>query len=124
MNNVKVMPPKSSKTTSPEDVKTEPILVSFTPKEQLSQVPNLEDRLHRLNVLFDLQRKYNQLQASLQKLNTFQLTHDSESGYIVFKDENRNEFSTGNVEVTKEFLAFVKATIQKKIKEIEPLLVW
>jgi len=124
MNNVKVMPPKSSKTTSPEDVKTEPILVSFTPREQLSQVPNLEDRLHRLNVLFDLQRKYNQLQASLQKLNTFQLTHDSESGYIVFKDENRNEFSTGNVEVTKEFLAFVKATIQKKIKEIEPLLVW
>jgi len=118
------MPPKSSKTTSPEDVKTEPILVSFTPKEQLSQVPNLEDRLHRLNVLFDLQRKYNQLQASLQKLNTFQFTHDSESGYIVFKDENRNEFSTGNVEVTKEFLAFVKATIQKKIKEIEPLLVW
>lgn len=118
------MPPKSSKTTSPEDVKTEPILVSFTPREQLSQVPNLEDRLHRLNVLFDLQRKYNQLQASLQKLNTFQLTHDSESGYIVFKDENRNEFSTGNVEVTKEFLAFVKATIQKKIKEIEPLLVW
>jgi len=88
------------------------------------ELPPLEDRLHRLNVLFNLQQKYNRLQQSLQRLGSFELSKDDETCSITFQDKNRNSFTTNNPELMPEFLKFLKETIKKKIKELEPQLKW
>ena len=98
--------------------------VPTVPGKEISALPPLEDRLHRLNQLFDLQQKYNQLQSSLIKLKNFELGKDEDSCRITFSDKNRNEFTTTNQFLMPKFLAFVKSEIQARIKEIEPLLKW
>lgn len=112
----------AAETKTAEPAKIESLLVRMNKENEISI--SLEDRLHRLNVLFDLQKKYNALQASLQKLSVFKLTHDSETSVLRFRDDDHNEFSTGNAEVMAEFLDFLKETIKRKIKAIEPLLIW
>lgn len=104
----------------PAKIANLPVLKQFSNGE----APPLEDRLHRLNVLFDLQKKYNGLKDSLLKLKLFKLGHDQETAYLSFRDEDRSEFSTRNTEVMQEFLNFIQSVIERKIKEIEPKLVW
>ncbi len=111
---------KSEEKKEPETKKPE---VVETPKPQQPLLP-LEERLHRLNQLFELQGKYNQLQASLLKLKSFQLGKEDDTCRITFTDKNRAEFTTSNQFLMPKFLAFVKAEIETKMKEIEPLLKW
>jgi hypothetical protein len=94
-------------------------------EEEKPQVESLEDRLHRLNQLFDLQQKHTRLSGSLQKLNEFKLKKTDENVTLRISDVNRSsDFSTSNPDVIKEVLDFIKVTIEKKKKEIEPLLKW
>ena len=106
------------RTEKPEEQKPQAVVKS------LDGLPPLEDRLHKLNVLFTIQSKYNRLKASLAKLEEFDLKSDKESCEIEFTDSKHNEWSTNNPAVMPEFLAFLKETIKKKIKELEPQLVW
>lgn len=122
MSTAKVVAEKKATPAPAEEAKISAIIKSMSQDNETS-IP-LEDRLHRLNILFDLQKKYNALQASLQKLTVFKLSHESESAVLRFRDDEHNEFSTGNTEVMSEFLDFLKETIKRKIKELEPLLVW
>ncbi len=101
--------------------------VTIAPVKKLvnaDDVPPLEDRLHRLNQLFDLQNKYNRLKASLLKLKTFKFKKEGDYTGITIRDDGRNDFSTGNPEVCEEVVKFMIATIEKKIKELEPQLKW
>lgn len=122
MSTVKVVAEKKVTSAPAEEAKVSAIIKSISQDKETFL--SLEDRLHRLNVLFDLQKKYNALQASLQKLTVFKLSHESETAVLRFRDDEHNEFSTGNTEVMSEFLDFLKGTIKRKIKEIEPLLIW
>jgi predicted DNA-binding protein YlxM (UPF0122 family) len=87
---------------------------------------SLEDRLHRLNQLFEIQSKYNRLLASKQKLNEFKLVQKTENISLTIEDSsNRNvDFETKNPEVIAEVLECVRQAIDNKIKSIEPLLKW
>lgn len=100
------------------------VLTPLPKKTDGEKLPPLDERLHRLNELFHLQSNYNRLQASLQKLNDFELKKDSENGGIRIYDSNRNEFQTSNPEITRDVVAYLKNRIKEKIKTIEPLLKW
>jgi hypothetical protein len=106
--------------TKKESQKKEEETKPFTSGE----VPPLDDRLHRLNQLFDIQRKYNQYQTTLQKLNDFQLSQKVEDAHITFEDEDSNEFTTSNPEIMQDVLQFLKQTIQDKIKVLATKLIW
>lgn len=89
-------------------------------------LPPLEDRLLRINQLFEVQSKYNRLLASKQKLSQFTIAQKSENITLSIEDNgNRsNDFETRNPELISEVLECVRQTIDKKIKAIEPLLKW
>ena len=94
-------------------------------EEKPGDPPPLEDRLMKLNRLFDLQGKYNRLEQSLTTLKEFDLKKDGENLQLELYDENtRKRFSTKNSEVIPEIIAALRETIQKKKKAIEPLLNW
>lgn len=89
-------------------------------------LPPLEDRLHRINKLFEVQGRYNRLLAAKQKLSLFKLNQKSENISLSIEDNgNRgNDFETRNPELIAEVLECVRITIDRKIKETEPLLKW
>lgn len=87
-------------------------------------LPSLEDRLHRLNVLFGLQTKYNKYTESLHKLGEFEIKKDGERSFIRISDDSRNDFSTYHPEIVQEVVDFLKLRIKARIKDLEPLLKW
>ncbi len=101
--------------------KPETPIVPFSKDGELKP---LEDRLHRLNLLFDLQRKYNKLQDSKLKLSAFTVKADGETSSLTIRDDQRNDFTTYNPEIIQEVVKFINERIQAKTKEIEPLLTW
>lgn len=84
----------------------------------------LDDRMHRLNQLFDLQGKYNKLQNSLQKLNEFELQKNSDNCSLALEDDNNHDFNTSNSEIIKEVTDFLKLKIREKLKTIEDQIKW
>ena len=96
-----------------------------TPKEQDEPKP-LEDRMHRINQLWQLQGKHQRLQESKTRLKKFLSEADKESLSITIKngDYSREEFSTKNSAVIEDVLNCLLATIDVKIAEVEPLLNW
>lgn len=115
----------TSKTaTPPATGGTVKVLSPLPKKNDDEKLPPLDERLHRLNELFALQSKYNRLQASLQKLNDFELRKDSEGGGIRVFDSNRTEFATSNPDILGDVVAFIKVRIKERLKAIEPLLKW
>lgn len=109
----------ATKTTALVVVKDEETKPQLKP-----DLPPLEDRLHRLNQLFNLQQKYNKLEESLQKLNDFEIKKDGERSRITIADDSRNDFTTYNAEIVAEVVEFIKTRISEKKKALEPQLKW
>ncbi|MBN8665835.1 MAG: hypothetical protein J0L83_14735 [Chitinophagales bacterium] len=108
-----------------EVVPVQPKTETPKPKETAQETPPLEDRLLRLNQLFELQGKYNRLQASKQKLAEFDLNKAENITLSLNDYHNRSvSFETKNNEVIAEVIACLRKTIDDKIKAIEPLLKW
>jgi hypothetical protein len=96
-------------------------------KEPAGDLPPLDDRLHRLNQLFDLQSKYNRLAKSQQKLSEFKMKKGSENISLTLRDDDSRSsesFSTSNPDVIKAVLECLQTTIVAKRKELEPQLKW
>ncbi len=119
-NGVKATPETKDLPKLTAEVK--PIKKIELPQDQ--DLPPLEDRLHRLNVLFSIQTKYNKYIESLQKLNEFEIKKDGERSFVRLSDDNRNDFTTSHPELVQEVTDFVKQRIKHHIKAIEPLLKW
>lgn len=117
-------------TSKPEDLKngtglkTIPPAVKIAPKIEDEKLQPLDERLHRLNVLFDLQSKYNRLQESLKRLQEFKFGKDGDYSGLTLRDDNNSDFKTTNPEVVKEVVKFLADTIKAKMKIIEPQLKW
>lgn len=85
----------------------------------------LEDRILRINQLFELQGKYNRLQKSRNKLNEFKMKKGEENLSFTIRDQhNREEFSTSNPELIAAVMDCVRVTVSDRIKALEPLLKW
>lgn len=117
-----VKPTNGVKTTV--EIKPAPKTNALAVVPKVADLPPLEDRLHKLNVLFDLQGKYNRLQSSLIKLQNFELTKEGERCKLSIYDDNRNEFATHNPEIIAEVKEFLKVKIKEKIEAVAPQLNW
>lgn len=122
---VKTAPKSTAPTVKLEVVPVQPKTETPKPKETAQDSAPLEDRLMRLNQLFELQSKYNRLQASKQKLAEFDLKKADNITLSLDDYNNRSvSFETKNNEVIAEVIACLRKTIDDKIKAIEPLLKW
>lgn len=128
MSQVAKVPPSNGTKTNGAEVVNMITPVNQTPavKKADSQAQPLDERLHRLNQLFELQTKYNRLQTSKQNLAEFKLKKDTETITLTLSDYNSrgNDFTTKNPAVIKDILEFLREAIDSKIKAIEPLLKW
>lgn len=97
------------------------------PKKESEELKPLEDRMHRINQLWQLQGKHQRLNESLSRLKKFLAEAEKDNLQIVIKCtdySNREEFSTKNITVIEDVLNCLIQTINVKIKDLEPQLVW
>lgn len=117
--------PQKTTITAPQANQLPPVKMEFPKKEgKENDLAPLDDRLHRLNQLFDLQAKHTRLLQSELKLKNFSLKKEEGSLEIVITDSDRNRFATSNPEVIAACVEFLKKTIVEKRKQVEPLLHW
>jgi hypothetical protein len=123
MSTTQKVPPTNGTKPAQEPAKLSVATTTVQPikKEKEDQdLPPLEDRLHRLNELFEVQTKFNRLHASKQKLNESKLNKKSESIILRLVDsgDRTTEFETRNPELITEVLECVRQTIDKKSKPL------
>jgi len=127
MTQVVKAPPSNGVKTAPVAEPVKPLTVvkdKPTKTELTADLQPLDERLHRLNQLFNLQTKYNKYTDSLQKLNEFEIKKDGERSSIRISDDSRNDFSTYHPEIVQEVVDFLKVRIKERIKSLEPQLKW
>lgn len=83
----------------------------------------LEDRIFRVQQLSDLVSRREKLQDSLKKLNSFKLSSDSRLDSLTIEDGEGHEFSTSNTAAIADVIQCLKASIQKKLQEVEALII-
>ncbi|MBN8833760.1 MAG: hypothetical protein BGO53_08905 [Sphingobacteriales bacterium 39-19] len=91
------------------------------PKVGISE--NFEERLHKLNKLFELQSKHSKLTQSDKKLSEFSI-ESGEGTELNIEDADGNEFTTKNPEIIQDVLQFLKEKIADKRKQLEELIRW
>lgn len=113
---------KSDELSKKEEPKA--AVIKMSPEAATNDSP-LEDRLLKLNRLFEVQAKYNRLEQSLTTLKDFDLKKEGENISLELYDETtRKRFSTKNPDVVHEITAALRQIIQRKKKALEPLLTW
>jgi hypothetical protein len=118
-NNVLVVKP----TTNGTPAKTETTKPA-APKADEKKPESIEDRLHRLNVLFDLQKKFVKWQETRKNLEGFEIAQNKENSTLELSDDEGNEFTTTNPIVIAEVVKLVLQVVNVKIKEVEKLIVF
>lgn len=115
---------KTDKET-PAQTPAKVVPVQIETKKEASTLPPLEDRILRINQLFELQSRYNRLQKSENKLAEFKMKKGEENITLSISDRNaREEFSTQNPELIIAVLECVRVSIQQRKKALEPSLKW
>jgi hypothetical protein len=90
-------------------------------------VLSLDDRLYRLNQLYELQAKHNLLCQSREKLGAFKMKKNGEEVVLSLGTggyNDNNAFKTAHPEIIKDVVEFIKKDIDKKIAELEPQINW
>ncbi len=96
------------------------------PQPVSDQLP-LDERLHKLNMLYSLHSKYNKLQESKLKLSEFETEKgDTPLTLNIFDNNSRHtvNFQTSNVEVIKEVIECVKKSIDNRLLALAPQIDW
>ena len=120
---------------NPEEKKIETYLDEFHREEkevvvkpiekEVEKIAPLEERLFRLDQLFELQTKFNHLQSTKQKLNDFKIRKGAENVSLKLEDTDRGHtFLTANAEVVQGVLNALTKEIDEKIATISDLLKW
>lgn len=84
---------------------------------------SFEDRLLRLNQLWELQGKYTKLDQTFKKLNDFTIDA-AETSELTIEDSEGETFSTKNSEIIGEVIEFLKVKIAEKRKALQPQISW
>ena len=119
--------PAATATKSPNGVKLPTGIqtpVSAKTDELEEKTLPLEERLHKLNVLFDLQKKFNRLAETKTKLKNFEIAQNKENSELVICDDEGNEFKTTNPDVIEQVKNLVLNVISQKESEVAAKLNW
>ncbi len=79
--------------------------------------------MHRLNILFDLQKKYLKWQETRKNLEGFEIAQNKENSTLELTDDEGNDFTTTNPIVISEVVKLVLQVVNTKIAEVETKLV-
>lgn len=126
MDTVKVLakvPAKTNGTAAPAApvtaAKVAPLATEPKPqKPEGSKVESIEDRLHRLNMLFDLQKKYTRLQEAKKELTDFTINANKENSELELTDDEGNSFTTKNPVIIAAAVKTVLDMVNAKSDEI------
>lgn len=116
----------TSSTPTPADKgKDFPAITAPAPdlKKEVENLQTFEERLHRLNQLWELQGKYAKLDATSTKLNAFTIDA-AETSELQIEDSEGKTFTTSNSEIIGEVIEFIKKIITDKRKALQPLINW
>lgn len=102
-----------------EEQKTVPL--PSVEEKKLSDLPPVEDRVLRVQQLFDLTAKREKLQDSLKKLNSIKTSTESRDLKITIEDSD-NDWETFNTDAIKACIECMKETIKRKLDEVENLI--
>lgn len=122
-------PPKVEEKKGAPGAKVLQVTQTTPPKKEevVEELKPLEDRMHRINQLWQLQGKHQRLKESQNRLKKFMAEVEKENLQVTIKSSDygsREEFTTKNIVVIEEVLTCLIATTDAKIKELEPQLVW
>ena len=100
--------------------KVTPLPILNSPKkEELDELPPVEDRVLKVQQLFSVVEKLETLQELKKKLKAFKLSSDGSGDYLKLTDSKGNTFQTSNSACLADVLDVLKTTIDKKIVEAE-----
>jgi hypothetical protein len=88
------------------------------PGRQLTDLPPVEDRVLKVQQLFDLITKREKLHESLKKLQSIKTSTESRDLKITIED-SANEWETFNTDAIKACIDAMKDTIKRKLEEVE-----
>ena len=112
---------------TPQKTAVSPLAVSLapavTPKNESQKVETLEDKFHRLNILFDLQKKHGKCVEATRELTAFTIAQNKENSLLELSDDDGNEFSTKNPVIIAEVVKMVLAKLKEKTAELEAQIV-
>lgn len=133
VNGTAVVTPNAQKTgeknSSPaQNGKNPPAITAPAPNletkaEVKITIQPFEDRMLRLNQLWELQGKYSKLDATFTKLNDFTIDA-AETSELTIEDSEGDTFTTKNSEIIGEVIDFLKVKIAEKRKALQPLINW
>jgi len=122
----------STKTTTPTNGKAEtPNATTSTAKiapittevkkdtKPADDLPPVEDRILKINQLFGLVEKHESLLELRKRLKSFKVSTDGTGDSLQLRDSKGNSFNTSNSACIADVLNVLKATIDKKIAEVE-----
>jgi hypothetical protein len=109
-------------TTPAPTAKVTPIKLDEQKQDKLSDMPPVEDRIHKVNQLFSLVEKHETLLETKKKLKAFKLSTDGSRDTLRIQDGKGNEFITSNSAVIADVLEVLKVSLDKKIVEVEALI--
>lgn len=118
--------PANSLTATPPKADTLPaakITTSPEAEEATTQIP-LEDRILKVQILGDLIAKREKLLDSLKKINTYKFSTENRFDKLEISDSEGNEFTTTNSEVLTDVIACIKATINRKLAEVNSQIIF
>ena len=82
-------------------------------------LPPVEDRILKINQLFGLVEKHESLLELRKRLKSFKISTDGTGDSVQLRDSKGNSFNTSNSACIGDVLEVLKATIDKKIAEVE-----
>ncbi|MFC4261925.1 hypothetical protein ACFOWM_03480 [Ferruginibacter yonginensis] len=88
------------------------------------ELPPLEDRLHKIDVLIDQQRRYLKLAETKTKLEKFETAHNRDNSELILSDDEGHEFKTTNPDVIKEVTKLVFKIVTEKAQVLADQLKW
>ncbi|RYE02385.1 MAG: hypothetical protein EOP50_00145 [Sphingobacteriales bacterium] len=80
-------------------------------------LPPLEDRLHKVEELYELVGRLEGLNETKRKLQAFKVSTDGHRDRLTLADARGNEFVTSNSAVISEVLDLCRTVIDRKIEE-------
>lgn len=98
-----------------EDKKPEPTVKG----QELPELPPVEDRILKVSQLFSLVEKHEALLELRTRLKAFKLSTDGNGDNLRLMDSKGNTFQTSNSACIADVLDVLKATIERKISEVE-----
>lgn len=100
----------------PKNEETKPL--PTVPGRQLSDLPPVEDRVLKVQQLFDLATKREKLQESLKKLKSIKASSDNRDLVITIEGDG-GQWETYNTDAIKVCIAAMEVTIKEKLDEVE-----